>query len=232
MQLGVALMKDIESCNLVCKETAVKPNYDLSKRETYIKLYYTYSREVIIVGTVDNNYIHWLSVTKLDDLEINEQIFNHIANDSYQYVSNESTALKKNKMDYSVLSRSYLAKFNRANDKDVAWKTPFRGDYRKDQIKHNGRFFAGSLSPYFSYLQKQCRFREAGGAYKQVLQYYLSSIEKIDFMRYDADIKPVSDILDSESYLLISTNADVRNLYFECRQLCYTKYNMYMSAVR
>ena len=38
----------VERLNLVCKENAVTPNYDLGNRETYITLYFTLTNEVVI----------------------------------------------------------------------------------------------------------------------------------------------------------------------------------------
>ena len=41
-------------------------------------------------------------------------------------------------------------------------------------LPHNGRFFATDISVHYKDIQRKCRFREAGGAYEQVWEFYLT----------------------------------------------------------
>lgn len=222
----------IETYNLVCAECAVRPNYDLSSRETYIKLYFTLNRDVIIIGEIDNNYIYWMSITKVDDLEINERIFNHIANEDYRYVTHEYKALKQKGLDCSILRGSYGVRITKEKDERFFWKTPFGHYYGKDQIENNGKFFAEDVSKFIPKLLKKCEIREAGGIYKNVLKQYCTQISAFDCMSYNSEIKPFSDVLENEGYLILSQDREIRELYGECLRLCNQKYNEYMSAVR
>ncbi len=225
-------MEQIESYNFVCKDNALQPNYNLSKQGEYIDLYFTLTGEVIIVGAVDNNYIHWLSITKTSDTEINEQIFNYIANQDYQYVSHEYKVLQSRNLDPDMLDNIYKARLIRGNRENVVWETPFGCYYGKDQIQYNGRFFANDIAHFCDKLRKRCEIREMKGIYKTVLQGYISYVSSIKYMRYESDIKPLSELLRNEDYLLMSPNKEVRDLYIQCCNLCRSKYNDYMTAVR
>lgn len=225
-------MEQIESYNLVCKENAVVPHYKLAQQIAYIKLYFTLTGEVFIVGAVDNNYIGWLSVTKTDDTEINERIFNHIANHGYEYVSHQYDVLKSKGFDCDLLENAYTTRLIRGNREKVAWETPFGCYYGQDQLQYNGRFFANAVDRFCDKLRKRCEIREMKEAYKPVLQKYIPYISAINPMRYDVDIKPLAELLENESYLLLSPHKDIRELYIQCRNLCRSKYNAYMTAVR
>ena len=220
----------VERLNLVCKENAVTPNYDLGNRETYITLYFTLTNEVVIAGEVDNNYIYWLSITKTGDTETNEQIFNHIASGAYQYVSNMHLALRQAGLEYSVLRDYYAARLTREKTGDMAWRTPFGHSYGKSES--NGRYFARDVSGFVCVLRRRCEIRQAGGAYQAVLQAYADSISAADDMDYGLTVKPVAELLAKERYLAISPDRDVRELYRRCCDLCAERYNAYMTAVR
>lgn len=225
-------MEQIESYNFVCKDNAIHPHYELGRGTSFIDLYFTLTGEVIIVGAVDNNYIHWLSITRTSDTEINEQIFNYIANHDYQYVSYEDKALQLKNLDSDILENAYKARLIRGKREDVAWETPFGCYYGKDQIQYNGRFFANDVDRFCDKLRKKCEIREINGAYKTILKKYVDYISAIECMRYEADIKPISELLRKEDYLLMSPHKDIRDLYIQCRDLCRSKYNDYMTAVR
>lgn len=49
-----------------------KPNYWPNQKFRCIHAHYAENNDVIIIGFADNNYIFWLSVTKMDDYETND----------------------------------------------------------------------------------------------------------------------------------------------------------------
>lgn len=224
----------VEELNLVCEKSAVRPNYDLSGRAPYIKFYFTLAGELILVGEVDNNYIHWLSVTKIDDAGANERIFNHLAGCAwpYPYVSHEYLALRQKGLEYEVLKQAYAARLTPGKEGGTAWETPFGHYYGRDQAENNGRYFAQDVRLFARALQKKCEVRQAGGAYKTILRAYIQAVSAIDFMSYPNEIEPLAGLLAGESYLALSPDKEVRELYYRCREACGQKYNAYMSAVR
>lgn len=222
---------DIERYNLVNESNAKHPNYDLSDRVTSIIVYLTYLDELIIVGEIDNNYIYWMSVTKLNDTEINEKIFNRIATGNYTYVSNEHNVVSYNQWDYSVFRNTVIIKFQRETGK-YAWRTPFKHYYGSSDIHNHGKYFAKDIISYRNKLHKQCGYREAEGNYKVILQKYKSLISNIDYDNYYSDVEPIYDLLLNESYLRLSEDENLRNLYNECCSMCSQKYNEWMTANR
>ncbi|TCL57152.1 hypothetical protein EDD76_10914 [Kineothrix alysoides] len=223
---------EIEQYNQINATTKAIPNYDLSKREKWIELYFDSLGNVLIVGVVDNNYIHWISKTSIESVKINEVIFNHLANDNYLFVSHISQALKPLGIEFEDLKQYY--KVTLIHDKEYGheWKTPFGHYYGKGQVKDNGRFFANDVKNFLAYIQYKCELRECEAQYSNVLESYIDILSKIDFMYYDSRVKPLQELLEEESYLRISTNNKIKDLYIECMDRISDLYNRYMSAVR
>lgn len=222
----------VKKLNLVNSKSQVKPNYDLSKREKYIKIQLTLDKQLIIIGVIDNNYIYWLSITKLEDKKTNRAIFNYVAKGEYESISSIDRALKQKNLDYGIMKRSYGARFTNAENVGSVWKTPFGHYYSKDNIQDHGKFFARSVCYFYEEMLKKCKIRRANGLYKSLLIQLTIDIEKIDCMAYDSEVKPIQEMLSYEGYLILSSNKDVRDLYSKCLELCNDKYNAYMTNVR
>lgn len=217
---------EITKLNYVCEKTAVRANYDLSERETSIKVYFTASGKLIIKGVIDNNYIYWLSITKPEETEINKAIFDFISKGKYEIVSNVANALKYAGYDYNMLTRACAAQFKR---RENGWTTPFRHFYGDDE-KCNGKFFAQDIVNLYDKLKKQCEYTEADGKYEEILKNHLNYIKTLRYENYSKDVEPIAEILEKQGYLAISQNYKIRDLYFECLDLCNQKYNDYMDA--
>lgn len=74
----------IKKFNKVSSLNSNKPNYEPDPKNRRIDLYFTLDGDVIIEGCADNNYTYWLSKTSVNDVELNAQIFNYIANCNYE----------------------------------------------------------------------------------------------------------------------------------------------------
>ncbi|MDA1476334.1 hypothetical protein [Bacillus changyiensis] len=61
---------DIEKYNLVHPNHCKKPNYQIDDKEIYVDIYVSPNKEVCIIGSLDNNYICWASITILGDFEL------------------------------------------------------------------------------------------------------------------------------------------------------------------
>ena len=220
----------IEQYNLVNQKNFVTPNYDISHRETYITLYFNNAGDVIIVGNVDNNYIYWLSVTKTEDTELNEKIFNHVANDGITMVSQMYKALEVGNLRYSDLKAYYTVRLSRAHTHGMAWKTPFGHYYGENQTERNGGFFARDVKHFVKDVHQRCELRECGGRYEAVLEGYLEYLKSEE--GYSSKARTLHDLLATEDYLCISPCEKVRQLYMECCKICSELYNQYMTAAR
>jgi len=223
-------MHEIEQYNMVNDSNAAIPKYNIGNKETYITLYFNNSSDVIIVGNVDNNYIYWLSVTNTEDVELNEQIFNHVANDCVINVAHEYKALKQANIKYDELKDYYSVRLTRVHTHNMAWQTPFGHYYGKDNIEKNGYFFARDIKGFVNSVHVRCELREAGGKYEAVLEEYEAVLSAAD--TYDYRVRTLDELLKAESYLNISLNENVRKSYKKCCEMCSKLYNAYMTAAR
>ena len=66
---------DIASLNRVAEDVSVIPNYTPKLEHRRVDFYYADNDQVLIAGVSDNNYIFWLSRTRLDDVETNKAVF-------------------------------------------------------------------------------------------------------------------------------------------------------------
>ncbi|NPC94082.1 hypothetical protein HOO54_18115 [Bacillus sp. WMMC1349] len=60
---------DIEKYNLVNRNDCKKPNVEIDDKEIYFDIYVSPDKEVCIIGSLDNNYICWASITTPGDFE-------------------------------------------------------------------------------------------------------------------------------------------------------------------
>lgn len=224
---------DICSYNLINSKTKVTPGYDIKGRETSICLYFSKNKDVLIIGRVDNNYIYWASFSKTYDKEQNEAIFNHIANDPFDLVSNEGLVLKSVNFDYDDLRSWYNTELVRTSDCNMAWNTPFGHYYGKDQIRFNGKYFANDVAGFLDVLVERCRFREANGSYEAVLDYSLNELMKKDKdVFYYTKVKYLIEMLTKEDYLVLSNSKHIRRKYILFCESADKLYNLYQSAIR
>ncbi|MBP3567679.1 MAG: hypothetical protein J6K04_00795 [Lachnospiraceae bacterium] len=222
-------VQGIELHNGVGRKNLVFPHRDITKMEKRITLYFNNDGDVIIVGTVEN-YTFWLSVTKTEDLELNEEIFNHVANDEPQYVTQFPRALEAKEMVLADLVNYYMVHLNRSKIKGMEWETPFGNYYGTEQIKRNGWFFARNVKSFVEEINKQCELRECGGMYEKILEEYAKVLQAAT--EYDYTVQNLEKVLKAEAYLCLSRRESVRKLYLECSIKCGELYGQYMTKAR
>lgn len=215
--------------NLVNESNQVIPNYDLSNQEIYFELYISPEKSVCIIGKIDNNYICWCSVTKLDDKETNAEIFNYIANNSFNIYSQEYVILGYER--YNEIGNWYNCDIVRSTIDGMCWRTPF-GHYYGDDKDHHGKYFARDILWFYYELLEKCDFRINEGFYIDLLNDYYHILTKDVNYNYYRKMKPLISILECESYLRLSPNETVRDLYLKCIKECNSLYNRYMDVVR
>lgn len=219
----------IQKLNLLNKSNNVSPNYDLSNQEVYIKLYLSSAQEICITGALDNNYVVWCSLTKLNDKELNTKIFDYIANNVFDLISTEYKVLGNER--YAEIRKWYVCTIRKSTLPNMYWETPFNHYYGEDKENH-GRCFSRDIQQLYNELIKKCEFRDFELRYKEILKRYIELLTKEKDYQYYYEMKPLISILESESYLRISKDKDLRLLYLSCMEECYSLYNRYMTAVR
>lgn len=226
-------MQNIEELNLITENIQVTPNYSFENSVTSIEVYFDNAGKVLIVGVIDNNYIYWASLTDSSDKVMNGAIFDYISRGKIRKVSHLYQAIAAAGLSFEEVKRWVKICLRRKPGDPMSWLTPFEANYGSTQIQHNGRFFAGDIAGYMDKDRKRCRFREAGGAYEKVLDYYLSIFDEDDGdALYYVRVKSLINLIEAEEYLYGSENPEIRRKYIELRKRAESFYNRYMSAVR
>jgi len=217
---------EISKYNLVNESNQVIPNYDLGNKEVYFELYISQEKTICIIGKKDNNYICWCSITNLNDKENNKKIFNYIANYNFNIFSQDFLVLGLER--YNEIKNWYNCDIVMSTIDGMCWSTPF-GHYYGDDKDNNGIYFARDILCFYEELIEKCDFRINEGFYIDILNNYLYILTKN--VNYNK-IKPLISILECESYLRLSPNKTVRDLYLKCMKESSSLYNRYMDEVR
>ena len=197
---------NIEKPNCVTPETAAEPRYQPDPADRKIRVYYTGSDQVIIAGVQDNNYIYWLSVTRMDDLALNRNIIAYIQTNEPKLFTSLPEALKKTKFSYENVKGMYAAELRQAE----------------------------MIVRHYEEIKAMCTTREVRGKYIEILRCYLDMIASCtgdadkDYARHKALIK----LIQSEKYLRLSDNETVRKLYKQLEDRCDRLYQDYMTVAR
>ena len=217
------------SYNLVNESNKENPNYDLSNKDIYFDIYISPEKELCIIGAMDSNYICWGSITKLDDREINSEIFNYIASNKFSIYSSESRVLGSEK--YCEMRNWYRCYIIKSNEKGMLWETPF-GHFYGDNAQNKGDFFARDIVSFYDELITLCNFRISNEDYIVILRKYLLLLSKEEEYIYYFKMKPLISILECEQYLKLSKNEIVKSLYLECMKQSDVLYGKYMNVAR
>lgn len=224
------ILQGVKSFNLINENSKVKPNYNLSDNEMYIELYISKEKKLCIVGRIDNNYICWCSLTNIEDKENNEKIFDYIANNKFTVFSYEYKVFGTDK--YEEVQKWYKCRIARTSINGMLWATPFGSYYGLENRKEHGKFFSNDIIRFYDELLQLCEFRVDGKKYVHILEDYLELLRDDREYGYYYKMKPLISILEKESYLRISSDEKIRDLYLKCMNECSTLYNRYMTAVR
>ena len=231
--------EDVTSLNYLTPNVSVVPNYKPKLEHRRVDFYYADHDQVLIAGVADNNYIFWLSRTRLDDRETNKTIFDYIAQATPTLFGHFDAVARK--MGYSSKairgfyhdSLVYVGGVDPAPH-DQVWRTPFGVRYIKSQEENNGTFFASGIIMLRNQLKQRCHFREAKGSYLQIMRWNLDALGETcgDPVEDYESKRQLIDLIHQERYLLCSENEEVRSLYLQLDARCSDMYNAYMSIVR
>ena len=194
---------DIQKLNCLIPE---KPNYWPNQKFRCIHAHYADNNDVMIVGFADNNYIFWLSVTKMDDMETNRLIVEYLSMIEPTVFGHDSTALDKTNYTYDQFRWLYYTTITRAEDITELYRQAKTrsGGTREDQNK-----IISKLQKYMSALSK-----------------YGNPVEN-----YHKNYEIFREIW-SLKYLRCSDNPKIRDLYHQLELLSSGIYNTYMTECR
>lgn len=218
------ILPEIEKYNAVGKHNFMFPSYDATQAEKGIELYFNTEGDVIIIGMAGTLYAYWLSVTKVADEELNKKIYDRIANEQLEYVTRPECALEHRNMKPEDLENYYKTEVKwkkeprRRKEILANWETPFGHSYTKEEAEQNGEKFARDIKAYVELLREWCVQRECRGQYETVLQQYAEELRTAQ--EYDGRVSILQELLEKETYLLLSSREQIRSLYQYCRAKC------------
>ena len=199
---------DLMQYNLLTPEDAVIPKYCPRTRDYCIRVYYADNEEIIIKGIADNNFIRWLSVTKLDDIELNRRIFAFLHETVASEYGSFSELIQKTAYTYGQAESFYQAELNSADE----------------------------ILPQLEHARLLCRQREANPQFIQQLRSYKKKLEAAgkgrDPVKNYKKSRSLVEKIKGWSYLRCSENPEVRALYDTLIRLGSGQYNAYMTEVR
>ena len=214
---------DIQMLNLVNVQNRKNPGYPLDRKHTYLELFFSPKNDVLIVGVVDNNYIYWASLTKTNETEKNAAIFGEIAKGQFTSVSALHCVLSNVSLTYAELKHWHHVEHRR---------NPSGMFYTYGNPDEHASLFGNYISKYPDEVRKRCRAREAESAYFDVMHTYLEIISRYpENPLYYTQISEIIRIIQSDNYLLLSENIDIRQLYIQLQNKASERYNAYMTAV-
>lgn len=219
--------------NYVNQKNWQNVSYTINPDHRQIELYITRDRKVIVVGTADNNYIFWLSVSACEDEAATGEAFDQITRQEWDTHMALYLALKEAGFDYEDLAWMYHDRIVQSKQPGMAWSTPFGHCYGTDDAD-NGKFFAHDIAGFPDILETKCRIRAADGLYFPVLKEYLRILEDGDDPLYymSPDVRAIHEILKQEQYLILAEDIKVREYYHAAAKKEAELYNRYMTAVR
>ena len=219
--------------NYVNQRNRQNVSYTINPDHRQIDLYFTRDRRVLIVGTADNNYIFWLSVSACEDEAATGEAFDQITRQEWDTHTALYLALKEAGFDYEDLAWMYHDRIVQSKQPGMAWSTPFGHCYGTDDAD-NGKFFAYDIAGFPDILETKCRIRAADGLYFPVLKEYLRILEDGDDPLYymSPDVRAIHEILKQEQYLILAEDIKVREYYHAAAKKEAELYNRYMTAVR
>ena len=93
--------------NYVNQKSRQNVSYTINSDHRQIDLYFTRDRRVIIVGTADNNYIFWLSVSACEDEAATGEAFDQITRQKWDTHTALYLVLEEAGFDYEDLEWMY-----------------------------------------------------------------------------------------------------------------------------
>lgn len=106
-----------------------------------------------------------------------------------------------------------------------------------------GERIADSIAHIYSKFKKYCKFRECNGKYAEILKNYIEILHTKHPLRADMDyleneyiisqnvvdnyesMKELISIINSEDYLYLSDNEEIREMYIIAKEICSDLYN-------
>ena len=225
------MLLDIEKYNLVNQNNCKEPNYKIDDKEIYFDIYVSSDKEVCIMGSLDNNYICWASITSLDESDLIVSIFDYILKREPVRVSSIYLALGSR---YEEVMKWHKFRISKTlyRDGEYRYYSQATPAYLGDDEIYLAKYMSEEINRFYYSELSKCKYRLMDNYYFKILEGYKKLLEQKENYEYYYEMKPLISLLENESYLKLCPNEEIRNMYLDCMKECSNLYNRYMSAVR
>jgi hypothetical protein len=225
------LVLDIEKYNLVNQNNCKQPNYKLDDKEIYFDIYISPDKEVCIIGSLDNNYICWTSITILDESDLIVTIIDYILKRKSVMVSSIYYALG---FRYEEVMNWHKFRISKKlySDGEYRYYSQASPAYLGDNEMYLAKYMSGEINRFYYLELAKCKYRLMDNYYFKILEGYKNLLTQKENYEYYNEMKPLISLLKSESYLKLSPDKEIRNIYLDCMKESSNLYNRYMSSVR
>ncbi|TFH58578.1 hypothetical protein [Peribacillus frigoritolerans] len=216
---------------MVNQNNCKKPNYKIDDKEIYFDIYVSPDKEVCIIGSLDNNYICWTSITILDESDLIVTIIDYILKRKPVMVSSISCALG---FRYEEVMKWHKFRISKKlySDGEYRYYSQASPAYLGDNEMYLAKYMSGEINRFYYLELSKCKYRLMDSYYFKILEGYKKLLTQKENYEYYYEMKPLISLLKSESYLKLSPNEEIRNIYLDCMKECSNLYNRYMSSVR
>ncbi|MFC8562362.1 hypothetical protein, partial [Peribacillus frigoritolerans] len=194
-------------------------------------IYVSPDKEVCIIGSLDNNYICWTSITILDESDLIVTIIDYILKRKPVMVSSISCALG---FRYEEVMKWHKFRISKKlyGDGEYRYYSQASPAYLGDNEMYLAKYMSGEINRFYYLELSKCKYRLMDSYYFKILEGYKKLLTQKENYEYYYEMKPLISLLKSESYLKLSPNEEIRNIYLDCMKECSNLYNRYMSLVR
>ena len=221
-----------DSLDLVTRKNAIEPYSDISKSKFTFEFYLNYRGGLCIIGYLDNYYVCNMSYSTVEDVERTQRIIDDFRASPHKTVTTLHNILGGRGRQELETGR-FKTKITTYVDKHGITHYSCAGsEYYSDES-----FLARQLRHSWENLQRKCRFRIIDGAYLSVLKIYHEILSKYkrgekEAPGYYSRHKLLIRIIEEESYLKLSQDAEVRQLYTAVSSCAEDLYGAYMDEAR
>ena len=225
------MLLDLEKYNLVNQNNCKEPNYKIDDKEIYFDIYVSSDKEVCIIGSLDNNYICWASITSLDESDLIVSMIDYILKREPVIVSSIYFALG---FRYEEVMKWHKFRISKTlyRDGEYRYYSQATPAYLGDDEIYLAKSMSGEINRFYYWELSKCKYRLMDNYYFKILEGYRKILKQKENYEYYYEMKPLISLLESESYLKLCPNEEIRNMYLDCMKECSNLYNRYMSAVR
>ncbi|WP_063282362.1 hypothetical protein [Lactococcus cremoris] len=194
-------------------------------------MYFSPGGKVAIIGSIDNNYVTWFSVSDYSDIEGNSEVFDLLFQKSLRQVASRYTVFYWNG-DYPKVDNWYSKKINLDfngliyqaldEEKPYYWKPLVAQEVAKEVKK------------YFLLMRKRADLRAEH--YQPILKSWLNKLyvaqEESGAFAYQRLENVLIPLINKENYLLLANDDTIRQSYIQVKKLLKSLYNDYQTAIR